>query len=112
MKTVDRIATQGDMLIIRIGEIPTDATQVLAEGAHIVLAHSETGHHHVIEHEKAEVFQPADDEFIAYIHAIKPAEITHQREFDTHESLLLPPGNYQVRRQREYTPEGFRRAQD
>jgi hypothetical protein len=25
---------------------------------------------------------------------------------------MVPPGNYEVRRQREYTPEGFRRAAD
>jgi hypothetical protein len=41
-----------------------------------------------------------------------PTEITHLRSFDTHETLLVPPGNYEVRRQREYVPEGFRKAAD
>ncbi|MDE2107331.1 MAG: hypothetical protein KGL39_59595, partial [Patescibacteria group bacterium] len=79
-----------------------------------ILAHSETGHHHVIERKKAEVFEAADDAFISYIRTLGgEAEIKHQRDFHTHESLLLAPGqNYEVRRQREYVPEGFRRAAD
>ena len=42
----------------------------------------------------------------------EPTEINHLRSFDTHETLLVPPGNYVIKRQREYTPEGFRRAAD
>jgi hypothetical protein len=34
------------------------------------------------------------------------------RSFDTHETLNIPPGIYEVRRQREYVPEGWRKAQD
>lgn len=40
------------------------------------------------------------------------AEVKHLRGFDTHEPLFLPPGNYQIRRQREYIAEGFRHAAD
>jgi hypothetical protein len=42
----------------------------------------------------------------------KPTSLDHKRTFDTHESILFEPGNYKVRRQREYTPEGFRRVED
>ena len=113
MKTVtNRPVAQGDMLIIPIKAIPASAKLAKADGAHFILAHSETGHNHVIERVKAEVYEAADDQFIAYVRALAPAEITHQRSFDTHESLLLTEGLYEIRRQREYVPEGFRKAQD
>lgn len=103
---------QGDMLIIPIKTIPATARAATTEGAHYILAHSETGHNHVIERAKAEVYEAADDTFIAYVRTLAPAEITHQRDFDTHEPLLLTEGCYEIRRQREYMPEGFRAAQD
>lgn len=115
MKTVtNRPVAQGDILIIPIKTIPVTAKPAKADGSNFILAHSETGHHHVIERAKAEVYEAADDSFIAYIHTLcDGAEITHQRPFDTHEPLTLSPGqNYEVRRQREYVPEGFRRAVD
>ena len=40
------------------------------------------------------------------------AQLEHLREFDKHEPILFEPGVYHVRRQREYTPEGFRRVED
>jgi hypothetical protein len=115
MKTVtNRPVAQGDMLIIPTKAIPVSAKAAKVTGNHFILAHSETGHHHVIERAKAEVYEAADDAFVAYIHALGDgAEITHQRSFDTHEPLMLSPGqNYEVRRQREHIPEGFRAAQD
>ena len=40
------------------------------------------------------------------------ADVIHLRGFDTHETVHLSPGLYEIRRQREYTPEGYRRAAD
>ena len=108
----NRPIAQGDMLIIPVPEIPKTAKPAKAEGVYFILAHSETGHHHVIERAKAEVYEAADDAFIAYVKALAPADISHQRPFDTHETVQLSPGNYEIRRQREYMPEGFRKAQD
>ena len=103
---------QGDIMIMRVkrGTAPSNVKDLKTN----IVAHSETGHHHVIERARAEVYEAADDAFVAYIHTLGDgAEITHQREFDTHEPLMLSPGqNYEVRRQREYVPEGFRKAQD
>lgn len=108
----NRPVAQGDMLIIPIAAIPVNAKAAMPDGKHFILAHSETGHHHVIERAKAEVFETADDSFIAYVKALAPADITHQRPHDTHETVQLAPGNYEIRRQREYVPEGFRKAAD
>ena len=42
----------------------------------------------------------------------EPVDLEHLRSTDTHETLRLEPGIWEVRRQREYSPEGWRRAAD
>ena len=112
MKTVtDRPCAQGDLLFIPVDEIPAGLTAVEPSDGVFIVGHSETGHHHVIEATRAEVFEPADDEFTAWVRSLG-AKVEHKRSFDTHETLYLPEGNYQIRRQREYVPEGYRRAAD
>jgi hypothetical protein len=115
MKTItNRPVAQGDILIIPIDAIPSSAKPAFAEDGHYVVAHSETGHHHVIEKSRAEVFEAADDSFIAYVRTLSSgAEVEHKRDFHTHETIVLPPNRmFEIRRQREYVPEGFRRAAD
>lgn len=109
-----RPIAQGDLLIIPVAGIPSSAKPAKAEGGQYVVAHSETGHHHVIERTRAEVFEAADDAFIAYVRTMGDgAEIVHKRDFHTHETIGLSPNKtYEIRRQREYVPEGFRKAQD
>jgi hypothetical protein len=110
----DRPMAQGDMLIIPIVSMPANVKAATADGGYYIVAHSETGHHHVIEKRRAEVFESADDQFVAYIRTLGDgADIEHKRDFHTHETVHLPPNqNFEIRRQREYVPEGFRRAQD
>lgn len=105
---------QGDLLIIPCKAIPKTAKPATAACGHYIVAHSETGHHHVIDKRKAEVFEAADDTFVAYIRTLgSGAEIEHKRDFHTHETIALQPNQtYEIRRQREYVPEGFRRAHD
>lgn len=115
MKTITRLpGAQGDILIIPVASIPATAKPAKAENGVFVVAHSETGHHHVIEKSRAEVYEAADDSFIAYVRTLgSGAEIEHKRDFHTHETIALPPNQtFEIRRQREYVPEGFRRAQD
>lgn len=112
MKKVKKMAAQGDVMFIRVNEIPSDAVVAKTEDGKFIVAHSETGHNHVIDSKNAQMLIDKTNDFIAYIKVAKPTEVEHQRSFDTHESLLLTPGNYQVRRQREYVPEGFRRVAD
>lgn len=109
-----RPVAQGDILIIPVTAIPDSAKPAKAENGNYIVAHSETGHHHVVEATRAQVYEAADDTFVAYIRSLgNGAEIIHQRTFDTHETIALEPNKtYEIRRQREYVPEGFRRAAD
>ena len=110
----DKPMAQGDLLIIPIEKMPDNVRPAAIVGGQYIVAHSETGHHHVIDWARAEVFEAADDAFIAYLKTIGDgADIEHKRDFHTHETIGLAPNKtYEIRRQREYVPEGFRRAQD
>lgn len=111
---IDKPMAQGDLLIIPIAAIPANVKPAKAKGAFHILAHSETGHHHVIEKARAQVYEAAGDDFVAYLQTLSSgAEIVHKRDFHTHETIGLGPNQaYEIRRQREYVPEGFRKAQD
>ena len=110
----DKPIAQGDVLFVPIDAIPADAKPAIAKDGYYVVAKSETHHDHVIDCTRAEVYESADDEFIAYIRSLDDgAEIEHQRDFDTHETVALRPKQaVRIHRQREWAPEGFRRAQD
>ena len=116
MKTFTKIAAQGDFLIMKIDEIPADVEPFEAENGKYIVAHSETGHNHTMVMDNVTAFRPKEtkdaDLYRLFFEVEAPTVIEHNRSFDTHEALGVNPGKYEVRRQREYTPEGFRRAAD
>jgi hypothetical protein len=113
MKTVTyRPSFQGDVMLRRIDTIPQTAKPAAPENGNYVVAHSETGHHHVVKERGAKLLIDETNKFIAYLEVAEPTVLEHLRSFDTHESYMLEPGKYEIRRQREHTPEGWRRAQD
>ena len=112
MKTFQDSAAQGDILIRRITEIPRDAVlQEPDKGRHVV-AHSETGHHHTIQSSGVNFYHAANDPMVMFLAVENEADLIHNRSFDTHEPLRIGKGTYEIRRQREYTPEGWRRVAD
>lgn len=117
MKTFINRAAQGDLYLRRVNSIPAGLTEHKAEAGVFILAHSETQHNHVVKARPNIKFYATDDPLLSYLEVIEATDqaeavIEHLRSFDTHESLLVPPGTYELRRQREYSPEGWRRAQD
>lgn len=115
MKTFNNCAAQGDLYLRRIAELPKNVVEQAAVKRQYVVAHSETGHHHVVaESPDVKYYGNPEDEMRAYlvVQGIIGAQLEHLRDFDTHETLLIPPGIFELRRQREYTPEGWRRVED
>jgi hypothetical protein len=116
MITVRKIAAQGDVLFRRVDCISRDALEQPRVGP-LVVAHSETGHHHVIESPDARLLTTRDP-LVCYLRIEGPfADVVHQRPFDTHETLRLlgeegGPTYFEVRRQREHMPDGWRMIQD
>lgn len=117
MKTFQKMAAQGDLLIRRIDALPTMATPIKAEKGVFIVAHSETGHNHIIaERPNVKLFTTGDP-MISYLEVIEATDqaeclLEHLRIFDTHETIKINSGIYEIRRQREYTPKGWRRVED
>lgn len=107
-----QFVAQGDLNIFKIDAIPSEGLEQAKPNVagKFVLAHSETGHNHVIDASRTEVLDK--DEFVSYLNVKDTSDVVHLRDFDTHKTIRLPAGNYKVVRQREYTPEGYRRAAD
>ena len=99
------MAAQGDLMLIRVGSIPTGLEKAETEDGKYIVAHSETGHHHVLEATKnVEVFDVPNDELRSFIHIENmPAMLVHERDYDTHAPIQIDPGMYELRRQREYS---------
>lgn len=104
-------AFQGDVMFRRVASLPAGLAK--ARGEEHVVAHSETGHHHVA---LGGSYYPTPDPFVAYLVTTRPTKVEHRRSTDTHETLELlvdgPEAVWEIRRQREHTPEGWRRVED
>lgn len=89
---------QGDVLIKRLNKKPRGQRKIRPDG---VLAEGETtGHMHRVESPtKAEVYE-IDGKLM--LSTAKGVRIIHEE----HDPVTLPAGDYQVIRQREFTPKG------
>lgn len=118
MKTLKHYR-QGDVLIENVPTIPTTAVKQ-KKSRRVILAHGEvTGHHHCLETAdpadwwKQGEISTANDKprtLAGELFMTLPAgaTVTHQE----HAPIELPPGNYRVTRQREYSPEEIRNVAD
>lgn len=117
MKTFTNHAAQGDLLLRRIDALPTGLKPMATDKGVFIVAHSETGHNHVIAERPGVTVYMGEDPMVSYLEVIEATEkvealLQHLRSHDTHEALAIPPGVYELRRQREHTPEGWRQVQD
>lgn len=112
MKTFIKVAAQGEITIIRLGDVPkkrkprSGCTPLPLENGQFIVGHSESGHHHVLSHSNgadvAVLDRPPAGMRILYAILDRPMTLEHQRGHDTHESIDLPPGEYEFRIAREY----------
>lgn len=100
------IIRQGDVLIVRVAELPKDAKTATRDVGKIILAYGEvTGHSHAIEDKQAKGFLSGND---LYLVLEKQAEVTHQE----HGTVILAPANYRVIHQMEYRRKEIVRVAD
>lgn len=109
----NRVA-QGDIDIVPCDDIPTGLEKSAAESGLLILAHSESGHHHALAYSQdVDIYD--QDEYVSYVNnrSDNVIELRHYKSGpDRHKSIGIPPGVHKVIRGREYTPEGYRRAAD
>ncbi len=104
MKT-ESLFRQGDVLIRRIKSLPAQKAQTRTTG---ILAYGEvTGHAHRIEDTtKAEVLEIDNGLYLRV--GEEGVRIVHEE----HAPIVLPPGNFEIEIQREYTPAAIRNVAD
>lgn len=111
-------ARQGEVSVFKIADdkLP-DWPELARENGQMIVGHSETGHHHVIERPEAvKIVQKPDGGAMSILRMIvsEPTRIIHQRDTHTHTPIPLDPGVYEVRGQIERDPyaDAIRRAAD
>jgi hypothetical protein len=99
---------QGDVLVVAVDAIPADATEVDRDSGLVVVAYGEaTGHHHAVADREAALYE-TDGELYLRVGVGDGVALSHQE----HSTILLPPGDYRIARQREYAPEAPRPVHD
>ena len=111
MKRFKTTARQGEIMIVKVADIPQEAVPVAPTDGLVIVGHSETGHHHVMVAERTKLFEQPDS-LTRFLDVSEEDMLEHRRNFDTHEPIVFEPGKYRVQIRREYTPEGFRRVAD
>lgn len=94
-KKAPKLYRQGDVLLIEAAEVPEEAR--ILEHTTVALGEA-TGHHHTFEN-KGVVLQELDEKM--WVVAGEESSLVHQE----HETILVEPGIYEVRIQREYEPQ-------
>jgi hypothetical protein len=102
---------QGDVFIERVDDIPAGVSACKADARGVVLAEGEaTGHHHRIGpmFRSAKLFDGPEGAKFLKVGGTAPVALTHEE----HSPVDLPPGNYRVTIQREYSPDAVRQVED
>lgn len=93
---------QGDVLLVPIpdSELPEAVVPVArdARGSLILAFGEATGHAHAVRARDADLLADADDVDRRFLRIVTDAMLAHEE----HDPIPLPPGLYQVVRQREY----------
>lgn len=128
MKSFTKQARQGDVFIRKITKLPTNATtEIPRERGAVILAHGEvTGHAHAISDKHVAHFRVTEktpsalredvklraDGQVAPITYLKVTDEPCVLKHDEHDPIVIQPGVYEVRRQREYVRGQIRNVAD
>lgn len=90
------------------------------ENGHLILGHSETGHHHVLEpvakrvpiSKAAQALIDEINDTLVELKLFEPCKLVHLRDFDTHKAVVLPAGEYIRGVREEQTVQGWVRVAD
>lgn len=99
-----KLYRQGDVLIKKISDLPKNSIKQELEGDIILALGEVTGHAHRIK-DGADWWK---NEEVMILEVSNKASITHEE----HHTIDLEAGFYEVRRQREYSPEEIRNVAD
>jgi hypothetical protein len=113
-------ARQGELYIDRVSVLPKGLKKIEPTNNIYVMAHSESGHNHVIEANPNVNIYATDDPMLSYLEVIEVTDeveclLKHLKEgLDSHATFKFEAGIYELRNQSEAdnSPAGWRRAAD
>jgi hypothetical protein len=98
---------QGDVLLVRRDAKPTGAGLLPRENGAVVLAHGEvTGHKHQLRGPQVTYYRDSGHEYVTIVGAPEP--LVHEE----HSALLMPPGDFELGQQVEFSPAELRNVAD
>lgn len=102
---------QGDVLILKVNNF--DKSQIVKaidrDKGGVVLAYGEvTGHSHQIREDAATLFSLANQDNDRLLTVSETVNLVHEE----HSTIVLEPGDYLIRKQREYIPNDVRLVAD
>lgn len=108
-----KVKRQGDILLVPVDEVPDGLVEVPREDGMIVLAEGEaTGHLHAIDAPEATFLAEDLAQIEGRFLLVEAEAVTAGAaagvalEHPEHDTVVLEPGAYEVRRQREYSQAG------
>lgn len=106
--TMNRQYRHGDVFLHQVAELPSSATPEHVDGD-VILAFGEvTGHaHRIREAARVSVWSVGAQRYLV-IEGEEPVALTHEE----HATIMVPPGIYESRIQRVYSPEVIRNVAD
>lgn len=104
-----KLYRQGDVLITSITSLPKRLRPVPRDNGRVILAYGEvTGHAHAVVGDVELLESDVAEMEERFLRVEREAQVVH----DEHNTIHLPPGDYKIVRQREYTPEQIRNVAD
>lgn len=102
---IGQVIQQGEVRIKRIADLPEDhgGTQRKTTDKGHILAHSESGHHHILDGGTV-LDRPTKNGLESLYALLEQPQKVVQDAATPHESINLPAGVYDIRISREYNP--------
>lgn len=109
---------QGDILLVKINNIPKDAIKQKKQDLIILAFGEKTGHCHAVKSNAVQEFKQKEDRFfkigktVILSHGLLEEIKKKEKVSKDHNIIEIPPGLYRLIHQREYSPEKTRRVSD
>jgi hypothetical protein len=101
MNKPKNVYRHGEVSLIEVKEAPKGLFNKVKS---FILAHSETGHNHVLEAKKVSDLEIYENNGEVFVKVNNPVALKHQKTFDAHRTLEVAPGLYKRYEMNEYSP--------